>query len=249
MSDKIYYVYLTTNLINNKKYIGQHKGTLTDSYLGSGIVLTKAIQKYGKENFNKTILEICDEDTIDEREKYWIAYYNAVQNDDYYNQAEGGQGGDGWKACQTYLQQHRDIAEQLYKENGARIQQWLDNHPDIKQLNIQKMIDGSKKYYTDNPEKRAEVIQKMNKGKEKWQQEHPDEHQAQIDKWRAAGSEANSKKIICLNTREVFSSISEGARHYNTHESNISKVLRGERQSAGKHPITGEKLKWAYANE
>lgn len=248
MSDKIYYVYLTTNLINNKKYVGQHKGTLTDSYLGSGVVLTKAIQKYGKENFNKTVLEICNKGTIDEREKYWIAYYNAVQNDDYYNQAEGGQG-DGWKACQVYLQQHPDIAKQLYKENGIRIQQWTNNHPDIKQQNIQKMLDGSKKYYTDNPEKRAEVVQKMNKGKEKWQQEHPNEHQAQIDKWRAAGSKANSKKIICLNTQEVFSSISEGARHYNTYESNISKVLLGERQSAGKHPITGEKLKWAYVDE
>ena len=31
------YVYLITNKINNKNYIGQHHGFLNDSYMGSGI--------------------------------------------------------------------------------------------------------------------------------------------------------------------------------------------------------------------
>ena len=35
---KMFYVYLTTNLINDKKYIGQHYGELQDSYLGSGSI-------------------------------------------------------------------------------------------------------------------------------------------------------------------------------------------------------------------
>lgn len=54
-----YYIYMTTNLINGKKYIGQHKGKVNDSYLGSGTTITKAIQKYGKENFKKDILCMC----------------------------------------------------------------------------------------------------------------------------------------------------------------------------------------------
>ena len=44
-----FYIYLTTNLINGKQYIGQHKGELNDSYLGSGTNISKAINKYGKE--------------------------------------------------------------------------------------------------------------------------------------------------------------------------------------------------------
>ena len=42
---KQYYIYETTNNINNKKYIGKHYGEIDDSYLGSGILIKKAIKK------------------------------------------------------------------------------------------------------------------------------------------------------------------------------------------------------------
>lgn len=48
---KMYYIYLTINLINNKKYIGMHHGELNDSYLGSGNSITEAIKKYGEKKF------------------------------------------------------------------------------------------------------------------------------------------------------------------------------------------------------
>ena len=52
------YIYETTNLINGKKYIGKHKSNKFDTwYLGSGIVLKKAIKKYGRENFQTIIIE------------------------------------------------------------------------------------------------------------------------------------------------------------------------------------------------
>lgn len=43
-----FYIYLTTNLVNGKQYIGQHKGELNDSYFGSGTNITKALIKYGR---------------------------------------------------------------------------------------------------------------------------------------------------------------------------------------------------------
>ena len=49
------FVYLTTNTINNKKYIGMCKNTHRDNYLGSGKVLKQGIDKKGKENFTRGI--------------------------------------------------------------------------------------------------------------------------------------------------------------------------------------------------
>lgn len=87
------YIYLTTNLINNKKYIGQHKATkFSESYKGSGICITKAFKKYGKQNFSTVILEECDSlESLNAREQYWIKYYDAVASAEYYNILPGGQ--------------------------------------------------------------------------------------------------------------------------------------------------------------
>lgn len=77
------YIYETTNLINGKKYIGQHKSNKFDTwYLGSGIVLKKAIKKYGKENFQTIIIEkiYTNKDDLNKREVYWIEYFNAVKS-------------------------------------------------------------------------------------------------------------------------------------------------------------------------
>lgn len=92
---KIYFIYKTTNLINNKFYIGQHcTNNIDDGYIGSGNILKKAISKYGKDNFEREIIEYCNSyDELNEREKYWISFYNGVELDECYNILEGGNGG------------------------------------------------------------------------------------------------------------------------------------------------------------
>lgn len=95
------YIYLTTNTVNNKKYIGQRRAfncsPEDDDYLGSGTILQRAIKFYGKENFVKEILETCDSiEELNEAEKKWISYYNAVVSDEFYNIASGGLAGDTW---------------------------------------------------------------------------------------------------------------------------------------------------------
>lgn len=87
------YVYLTTNLINNKKYIGRRTSSvfLDTKYLGSGIHLLNAVKKYGKENFKVELIEECETyEEVVERETYHIKLNNAVESDEFYNQSYGG---------------------------------------------------------------------------------------------------------------------------------------------------------------
>lgn len=89
------YIYLTTNLINGKRYIGLHQANTFEphKYKGSGKLILEAFKKYGKENFTCELLEECDTlDELNAAEKKWIAFYNAVESRDFYNVARGGEG-------------------------------------------------------------------------------------------------------------------------------------------------------------
>lgn len=92
--DYVYFVYLTTNKINGKQYIGQHRckrsKMFTDGYLGSGVILTRAIKKYERENFERIILEYAN--SPDELNALEAKYANEtiLDNDNFYNLRTGG---------------------------------------------------------------------------------------------------------------------------------------------------------------
>ena len=89
-------VYKTTNKINGKFYIGQHKTAyIEDEYIGSGSLLKRAIKKYGIENFETEVLELCQsKESLNEKEIYWIDKLNATNKNIAYNISKGGDGGD-----------------------------------------------------------------------------------------------------------------------------------------------------------
>ena len=87
------YIYKTTNLITNKIYIGQKHSNifLGSNYLGSGKKLKDAVKCYGKDNFKVELIEeIETKELMDEREIYWISYYNSTNKEIGYNLSEGG---------------------------------------------------------------------------------------------------------------------------------------------------------------
>ena len=91
---KYHYVYIITNKINHKFYIGKHStDDLDDGYLGSGTVINKAIQKYGIENFSKRILCFCDSAEDAYKVEEFLVTDNLIKREDCYNIAVGGQGG------------------------------------------------------------------------------------------------------------------------------------------------------------
>ena len=86
-------IYKTSNLINGKSYVGQDsKGDL--NYFGSGIYLKRAIQKYGRKNFQKEIIAWCDtKDKLNFLEKFFIDFFK-TKSPNGYNIADGGDGGN-----------------------------------------------------------------------------------------------------------------------------------------------------------
>lgn len=88
-----YLIYKTTNIVNGKYYVGAHRTKdRNDSYLGSGVALKRAIEKYGKENFNREILEECEsEDIMFKREAEIVDVI--LEDPNSYNMTRGGKGG------------------------------------------------------------------------------------------------------------------------------------------------------------
>lgn len=94
------YIYKITNKINGKVYIGQTSKTIEERWKRHIIdtkrkdrknsAIQNAILKYGKENFSIEEIEKCDISELNNREIYWIAFYDSFHNG--YNCTLGGDG-------------------------------------------------------------------------------------------------------------------------------------------------------------
>ena len=95
------YIYKIINLINNKIYIGQTtrniqirlREHISKAYDNKDkLYLHSAIRKYGEENFIIETIEQIDDSILDDREQYWIKYYNSNNKEIGYNLTNGGAG-------------------------------------------------------------------------------------------------------------------------------------------------------------
>lgn len=91
------YVYKIQNAINGKIYIGQSvnptrrkAGHFCDAKRGNEYPLSKSIRKHGRENFSFEVIDECEDSLINEREIYWIAFYDSTNREKGYNQTKGG---------------------------------------------------------------------------------------------------------------------------------------------------------------
>lgn len=95
------FIYLTTNTVNGKKYIGQCslvKNKNWQTYLGSGKHFLMAVKKYGKESFEREILCYAfSKSYLDELEQHFISEHDAVNDRTFYNIAAGGSSTGGFK--------------------------------------------------------------------------------------------------------------------------------------------------------
>jgi group I intron endonuclease len=229
-------VYITTNLINGKKYIGKDSNN-NPEYLGSGTLLREAIKEYGKENFKKEILEYCDSDEeLHMKENYWIQKYNAVKSDDFYNIVDFSA---GWNINKLGKEKYDFITSKISeKSKGVK----RDFSKAInRNKNIQIATKGKSK-----PEGFAEKISQIKKGKKLSKSHCVKISEGKKGKKQPPSfSEKKNKPIHQLdkenNIINTFKSIDDAANNnIKFKRSNISCCLIGVSKSA-------YGFKWIYA--
>lgn len=191
------FIYIITNLINDKKYIGQTsrsvKRRFDEHVWRHGQVIDKAIDKYGKENFKYDILEECNIDILDEREEYWIAKYDTYEGEGY-NIHKGGRtlgiGDEHPRTGQITPKEVKDKMRKTLKENGTWELRQGENHP----------------YYGMKHTK--EIRNKIRKGHHK-------------------NSQFNKKEAIKIIKKYYESNFSQNdiAKKYNCHKQTINRII------------------------
>lgn len=97
----MFYIYKITNILNGKIYIGKTTDTIENRWKqhkrdafrerNQNRPLYSAIRKYGIDNFIiEKVEEVSTEKILNDREIYWIKYYNTYKNG--YNATLGGDG-------------------------------------------------------------------------------------------------------------------------------------------------------------
>lgn len=219
------FVYITTNHVNGKQYIGQRKYDKQGKwkeYLGSGIILSRAIEKYGLENFSKEIIEECKTKKIlNDREIYWINYYNAVESDNFYNIASGGDGGntiagytdDQRNLLSTKLSDMRKGIINIGKNNG--------NSRRVICINTMKVFDTINEasiYYNVDKDAIQQCCSDANKRKtageingERMIWEYYDENKNY--EFVPFKREYKYKQILCLDNNIIYNSVHEASKN------------------------------------
>jgi hypothetical protein len=150
-------IYEIRNNINDKIYIGKDT-TNRNSYYGSGVLIKRAMEKYGKNNFTKRIIDRTDSyEELSKKEIYWIEEYKKTHI--LYNISNGGDGGDT-------LSKHPNIDEiklkisnssktkghtyeEVYGEERSKNYKNKLKSKLYLSLNSEKCIQNKKRYWND----------------------------------------------------------------------------------------------------
>ena len=273
ITDPYGFIYITTNMINGKKYIGQKifQGKW-QNYLGSGTYFLRSVRKYGKNNFSREIIAIAySKKELNELEIEYVDNHNAIISNNYYNLVSGGNGTSGFHLSD-------EIKNKMSK---AKRYSFSDENPNAKELkrkfSIAKtggnnpkavkvicvttgevfdcMTSASNKYgihknkiwhSCNGNTKSGSKLKDGTKLIWMYYEQYISANEKQIEKIL---NKILHSKIICLTTNEIFNTQLEAGIKYNINTKTISKCCRGKVKSAGKHPETKEKLVWMYLKD
>ena len=201
-------IYKITNKINGKCYIGksinierrfkEHKYICSES----NQTLKRAYKKYGRENFEFSILEECLEEELNKKEIYYIKILKPQ-----YNRTSGGDGCAG----HCVSEETKEILRKKGKEQWNRLSK--EEKQRIIKYNLKKPQIG----HLVSKETR-EKLRKCNLGKKQTQETIEKRKQTFIEKKKNGYVQTNEnhrKKVICIETGEIFNSLKEAIDKYN----------------------------------
>ena len=246
-----YIVYLHRNKINNKVYIGQTSQKPQKRWNNGKGYLTSpkfynAIQKYGWDNFEHIILfENLSLEKANLIEKELITLYNSTDENFGYNISIGGKNSP-----------HSEETKRKIGESNRIAQKGKQHSEEWKNLMSEKFSgEGNPFYGKHHPEETKQKISEARKGiyiGEKhpfYGKHHSKESLIKISNSRKS---KGGKRVRCINTGEIFETMMDAARWCGLkNSSSIGQVCNktGKQQTAGKHPITKEKLFWEFIEE
>lgn len=219
-------IYKITNLLNGNFYIGQsvnierrfYEHKKTNRELRSNI--KKAIKKYGIENFSFEVLEECNPEQLNEKEIFYIKSLKPK-----YNICEGGTGLKGYKLSD-------ETKEKIKIKNKLN---WNKKSFEEKENIIKNNLKGPKKNHIVSEETK-EKLRLFNKNK-KQSLETIEKRKKTLCIKKENGykqlNESHKKKVICLETNEIFNSIKEASLKTGINSSSISLVAKNKRKSCG----------------
>lgn len=176
-------IYLIRNKINNKIYIGQSVNIKRRwlEHLRSGqpekypiksqrdmnVPIHKSMQKYGIDNFDITVLEICEQEQLNDKEKYWIKILSSNDKNIGYNIGEGGQDNFALKGenhSQAKLSQTEvDQIVDLLKNSNLSLAEINKKFPQVTKSTL-SMINNGKTWKQDNLNYPLRVLSPGKKG-------------------------------------------------------------------------------------
>lgn len=248
---------------SGKVYIGITSQSVEERWRkGNGYktqVFYKAIEKYGWNNIKHEILyKNLTKEEAEEKEIYLISFYKSNDKKFGYNVENGG-----------------NSVGKLSEETKIKISKSLKGKPNnISEEGRKRIGEATRKRQLGKPRSPESVRKTAEKQRGRKMSDEQKQHlrekftgrkltpewlehrtKAQTGLKRSKEtceriSKAVGRKVICLNTLEVFPSMTLAAKYAGlTQPSKISMCCSGKREVAGRHPVTGEFLRWARYSE
>lgn len=159
------------------------------------------------------------------------------------------------KSLRDKNKKYREKILKQYKDNCGYYYITLSANSNIKKHKVHRLVAQA---FILNPENKPQVNhidgnkQNNTVSNLEWcTQEENMKHAYRTGLQKAKKGKDNSlsRKVICIDTGKKYGSTREAERLTGICQSDISKCCRGKKKSAGKHPVTGEKLKWGYVED